>query len=60
MLIELLEVQLAGGEDAATRANRLWKQRLREYEAPPLDPGIDEALRDFMARKKASMADAWY
>ena len=49
-----------GSEDAAIRANRLWKQRLREYEAPPLDEGIDEALQDFMSRKKADMPDAWY
>jgi trimethylamine--corrinoid protein Co-methyltransferase len=52
--------ELAGGDDAATRANRLWKQKLREYEAPHLDEGIDEALKDFVARKKAGMPDAWY
>ncbi len=49
-----------GGIDAATRANARWKQVLASYEAPPLDAAIDEALQDFMARKKASMADAWY
>ena len=52
--------EAAGGDDAATRANRLWKQRLREYDAPPLDEGIDAALRDFIERKKANMPDAWY
>jgi trimethylamine--corrinoid protein Co-methyltransferase len=52
--------EAAGSEDAATRANKRWKAALVEYEAPPLDPGIDEALQDFMARRKASMADAWY
>ena len=52
--------EAAGSDDAATRANRLWKLKLREYEAPPLDPGIDEALKDFVAQKKAGMADAWY
>jgi trimethylamine--corrinoid protein Co-methyltransferase len=52
--------EAAGGDDAATRANRLWKQRLRDYEAPPLDEGIDEALTAFVARKKADMPDAWY
>jgi len=52
--------QAAGGDDAAMRAHRLWKQRLREYEAPALDAGIDEALRDFVARRKAEMPDAWY
>ncbi|MCB1417553.1 MAG: trimethylamine methyltransferase family protein [Notoacmeibacter sp.] len=49
-----------GSADAATRANRLWKKRLAEYEAPPLDEGVDEALRDYVARKKASMEDMWY
>ena len=52
--------EAAGSEDAATRANRLWKQRLREYEAPHLNEAIDEALKDFVAKKKAGMADAWY
>ena len=52
--------EAAGSADAATRANRIWKQRLRDYEAPPLDPGIDEALKDFVTQKKAEMPDAWY
>jgi len=49
-----------GEVDMATRANRRWKEALDAYEAPPIDPGIDEALRDFIARKKASMPDAWH
>jgi trimethylamine--corrinoid protein Co-methyltransferase len=48
-----------GALDAVQRANRLWKKMLAEYEAPPLDPGIDEALREFIAKKKASMPDAF-
>ncbi len=52
--------EAAGSEDAAVRANRLWKKKLAEYEAPPLDEAIGEALRDFMARRKAEMEDAWY
>ena len=52
--------EAAGSTDAATRANRAWKQRLAEYEAPPLDEGVREGLRDFVARKKAGMADAWH
>src|SRR6185369_1900884 len=52
--------EAAGSTDAATRANRKWKKVLAEYEAPPLDEGIDEALHDFMDRKKAAVADAWY
>jgi trimethylamine--corrinoid protein Co-methyltransferase len=49
-----------GGVDAATRANARWKKILNIYEAPPLDEGIDDGLRDFMARKKEAMPDAWY
>ena len=44
--------------DAAQRANAIWKRMLAEYEAPPIDPGIDEALLDFIARRKASMPDS--
>ncbi len=52
--------EAAGSVDAASRANKRWKTMLAEYEAPPLDPGIDEALQEYMTRKKASMEDAWY
>jgi trimethylamine--corrinoid protein Co-methyltransferase len=52
--------EAAGSTDAAMRANKAWKLALAEYEAPPLDAGIDEALRDFVARTKAGMPDAWY
>jgi trimethylamine--corrinoid protein Co-methyltransferase len=43
----------AGALDAAQRANRIWKQLLAEYVPPPLDPAIDEALKDYVARRKA-------
>jgi trimethylamine--corrinoid protein Co-methyltransferase len=49
-----------GGIDYAQRANVRWKKLLRDYEAPPLDEAIDEALLDFMARRKSQMADMWY
>ncbi|HEX9859113.1 MAG TPA: trimethylamine methyltransferase family protein [Paracoccaceae bacterium] len=52
--------EAAGSADAATRANKLWKKRLAEYEAPALDEGIREALDDYVARRKAGMEDAWY
>ena len=52
--------EAAGSPDAAARANKRWKKALAEYQAPPLDAGIDEALRDFMTRKKAAVEDAWY
>lgn len=49
-----------GSLDMATRANKKWKAMLAAYDAPPLDEGIDEALRDYVARTKASMPDAWH
>ena len=44
----------------AERANARWKAMLAAYEAPPIDPGIDDALTDFIARRKREMPDAWY
>ena len=41
-----------GSEDTAQRANRIWKQLLAEYEQPPIDAGIEEALKDYIARRK--------
>ncbi|MBE2275712.1 MAG: trimethylamine methyltransferase family protein [Rhodobacteraceae bacterium] len=52
--------EAAGAADAATRANRAWKARLRDYEAPALDPGLREGLRDFVEGRKRAVADAWY
>jgi trimethylamine--corrinoid protein Co-methyltransferase len=47
-----------GGQDMARRANALWKKMLREYEAPPIDPGVDEALQEFIAKRKAAFPDS--
>jgi len=47
-----------GSLDASQRANKIWKRMLAQYEAPPLDPGIDEALLEFIAMRKASMPDS--
>ncbi len=46
-----------GGKDATTRAHETARNMLDAYEAPPLDPGVDEALRDFIARRKAELPD---
>ncbi|MFT3988886.1 trimethylamine methyltransferase family protein [Aestuariivirga sp.] len=42
-----------GRINAAQRANAIWKQMLREYEKPPIDPSIDEALEGYMTRRKS-------
>src|SRR6476660_7329900 len=47
-----------GAKDAAARANAMWKRTLAEYEAPPIDDAIDEELREWIERRKASFPDA--
>jgi trimethylamine--corrinoid protein Co-methyltransferase len=46
-----------GSKDITVRANAAWKKQLAAYQAPALDEGIDEALRDFMTKKKATLPD---
>jgi trimethylamine--corrinoid protein Co-methyltransferase len=50
----------AGESRTEQRAAQIVATTLAEYEAPPLDESIDEALRDFIERTKASMPDMWY
>ncbi|MEM8792463.1 MAG: trimethylamine methyltransferase family protein [Pseudomonadota bacterium] len=52
--------QAAGSKDAATRANAIWKDRLNAYADPGLDPEIDAALRDYIARRKSEQPDQDY
>ena len=47
-----------GASDMTKRANTLWKKQLAEYVEPPMDPAIDEALLDYMARRKAASPDS--
>jgi trimethylamine---corrinoid protein Co-methyltransferase len=47
-----------GRQDAAQRANKLWKRMLQEYEAPEIDAGVDEAITAFIAKKKAAVPDS--
>ena len=50
--------QESGSIDSPTRANTIWKQLLQEYEQPALDPAIDEALVDFVDRRKIELMAA--
>ena len=49
-----------GSLDCAMRANKQWKQMLSDFEAPDLDPGIDEALLEYIAKRKSEFADRDY
>ena len=45
----------AGGLDSAQRANATWKQALKDYEQPPLDPAILEELEEYVAKRKQEL-----
>jgi trimethylamine--corrinoid protein Co-methyltransferase len=42
----------AGALTADQRANAIWKQLLVDYQQPPLDPARDEALKEFVERRR--------
>jgi trimethylamine---corrinoid protein Co-methyltransferase len=47
----------AGSQDPAQRARVLWKDVLAAYEPPPIDPGLCEALDDYVARREREIGD---
>ena len=47
--------QESGSVDIAQRANALWKQMLDEYEQPPLDEAIDEALVEYVEKRENTL-----
>ncbi len=49
-----------GEKTAEARAFEQYQALLRSYEPPPIDEGIDEALRDFIAHRKDAVPDAWH
>ncbi|MFZ5790553.1 MAG: trimethylamine methyltransferase family protein [Pseudomonadota bacterium] len=42
----------AGAIDATHRANAIWKELLRQYQEPPMDPDIREELAAYVVRRK--------
>jgi trimethylamine--corrinoid protein Co-methyltransferase len=45
----------AGALDTAQRAHAVWQELLAQYEPPPLDPAIEEALRDYVERREREL-----
>lgn len=50
--------QVEGGIDTNTRGLRRARELLRDYEEPKLDAGVDEALRDYIARREREIPAA--
>jgi trimethylamine--corrinoid protein Co-methyltransferase len=46
-----------GAKDANQRATEAAQRLLKAYEPPPLDPAIDEALQDFIQRRRRELPD---
>lgn len=44
---------IQGSQDSVVRANKKYKQLLDSYQAPELDPAIDEALQDFIQQRSS-------
>ena len=49
-----------GGLDAAQRANLIWKDYLKNYQEPTLDPAKREELEEYVFRRKSAMPDMNY
>ena len=48
-----------GAPDTVSLANARYKSLLNEYEKPALDPGVEEALNDYVSVRKASERDSF-
>jgi trimethylamine--corrinoid protein Co-methyltransferase len=47
-----------GAETADVRANRVWKKWLADYTKPAIDPALEEAVDDYIARRKVEIEQA--
>ena len=48
----------AGSRNATERATGIWKKLLADYLPPPLDPGVREAVADYVARRTRELGAA--
>ena len=48
----------AGARNATERAALIWKKLLAEYQPPPLDPAVKEAIAAYVARRSAELEHA--
>jgi trimethylamine---corrinoid protein Co-methyltransferase len=45
----------AGGRNATERATLIWKKLLADYQPPPLDTAVREAIADYVARRRSEL-----
>jgi trimethylamine--corrinoid protein Co-methyltransferase len=46
-----------GGRDATARAGEIYRKRLEEYEAPPLDDAVRQELEEYVVRRRTELGD---
>jgi trimethylamine---corrinoid protein Co-methyltransferase len=46
-----------GGKDANTRAADVYRKKLEDYEAPPLDDAVRQELEEYVVRRRAELGD---
>ena len=46
-----------GSKDTAARAGEVYRAKIDEYEAPPLDDAVREQLEDYVIRRRAELGD---
>jgi trimethylamine--corrinoid protein Co-methyltransferase len=46
-----------GSKDTAARAGDIYRAKIEEYEAPPMDDAIREQLEDYVIRRRAELGD---
>ena len=52
--------QQDGSHDLFWRATRRWQSLLAAYQPPPIDAAADEALKEYLAKRKAELPDTAY
>jgi trimethylamine---corrinoid protein Co-methyltransferase len=46
-----------GGQDAAERAAKIWRDTLEAYEEPPIDDGVKAELKAYVDRRRTELGD---
>jgi trimethylamine--corrinoid protein Co-methyltransferase len=46
-----------GAQDTAARAGKIYRQRLEEFEPPPLDDAVRQELEEYVARRRTELGD---
>jgi trimethylamine---corrinoid protein Co-methyltransferase len=46
-----------GGQDAAERASKIWRDTLEAYEEPPIDDAVKAELKEFVDRRRTELGD---